>query len=65
MPTLRFVILVIEKRKRQFKYGKLTVKKAEAIPWDRLLVDLIGPYITIREGHDETIILQRWILSGR
>ena len=31
------------------KYGKLPEKEAEAIPWDRLCVDLIGPYEL--EGH--------------
>ena len=29
---------------QNLKYGKLTTKKVEDIPWDRLLVDLIGPY---------------------
>ena len=31
-------------KKQNFKYGKLHSKEAEAIPWDRLLVDLRGPY---------------------
>ena len=26
------------------KYGKLPPKEAEAEPWDKLCVDLIGPY---------------------
>ena len=31
-------------KKKSIKYGKLPVKEAEAIPWDTLCVDLIGPY---------------------
>ena len=30
-------------KKQQKKYGHLPAKEAEAIPWDRLCVDLIGP----------------------
>ena len=30
----------------------------EAIPWDRLLVYLIGPYKIKREGNDESLILK-------
>ena len=37
------LIILVIKQETSFKYGKLTAKKAEAIPWDRLLVDLIGP----------------------
>ena len=40
------------------KYGKLPAKEAEAIPWDRLSVDLIGPYKIRREGHDKPLILK-------
>jgi hypothetical protein len=36
---------VCQKQKKQSKkYGLLPEKKAEAVPWDRLCVDLIGPY---------------------
>ena len=36
---------VCQKQKKQKKkYGLLPKKKAEAIPWERLCVDLIGPY---------------------
>ena len=45
-------------KKQNLKYGKLTAKEAEAIPWDRLLVDLVGPYKIIRESHDNTIIIK-------
>ena len=31
-------------KKRSIKYGKLPPKVAEAIPWETLCVDLIGPY---------------------
>ena len=31
-------------KKQNFKYGKLPAEEAEAIPWDRLSVDLIVPY---------------------
>ena len=55
---LRFVRLVIKTRKQNLKYGKLTAKKAEAIPWDILLVDLICPYEVTREGPGETITLE-------
>ena len=41
-----------EKNKKQsLKYGHLPAKASEAIPWDRLLVDLIGPYKMIRDDH--------------
>ena len=33
----------------------------EAIPWDRLLVDLIGPYKIIIEVLDEPLILKALI----
>ena len=31
-------------KKKAIKYGKLPAKDAEAVPWDTLCVDLIGPY---------------------
>ena len=34
-------------KKKNLKYGQLISKEAEAIPWDRLSVDIIDPY-TIR-----------------
>ena len=27
------------------KYGKLPAKEAEEIPWDKICVDIIGPYM--------------------
>ena len=36
---------ICQKNKKQnLKYVKLPAKEAEAIPWDRLSVDLVGPY---------------------
>ena len=45
-------------KKQNPKYGFLTAKEAEAIPWDRLSVDIIGPYKVRREGHEEPLILR-------
>ena len=43
--------LVCQKTKRQKnKYVHLPAKTAEAISWDTLCVDLIGPYIIRRKG---------------
>jgi S-adenosylmethionine synthetase len=33
------------------KYGHLTKKDAECIPWERLCVDMIGPYTIKRNGN--------------
>ena len=45
-------------KKQNLKYEEIPTKYLEAIPWDRLLVDLIGPYIVRREGHEDPIILK-------
>ena len=37
-------------KKSKLKFGHLPVKEAEATPWDRLSVDLIGPYTIERKG---------------
>ena len=47
-----------EEQEKNLKYGKLTAKEAGAIPWDILLVDIIGPYKIRREGHEEPLILK-------
>ena len=39
----------LNKRNKK-KYGHLPEKEAEAIPWDKLCVDLIGPYTIKRKG---------------
>ena len=45
-------------KKQNFKYEKLPAKEAEAIPWDRLSVDLIDPYTIIREGYNYPLTLK-------
>ena len=45
-------------RKQNLKYGKLPAKEAGAIPWDRLSIDIIGPYKIRREGRDNPLILK-------
>ena len=44
-----------EKQGRQKKYGLLPPKLAEATPWDKLCVDLIGPYKIRRKGKVDLI----------
>ena len=39
------------------KYGKLPAKLPEEIPWNKIYVDLIGPYKICRKGK-ETLILK-------
>ena len=43
-------------KKSHTKYGKLPAKEAEAIPWQRLCVDLIGPY-TINQVNGRKLTL--------
>ena len=43
-------------KKQQKKYGHLPAKDAEAVPWDRLCVDLIGPYTIKRKDGKELIL---------
>ena len=39
------------------KYGHLTVKDAEATPWNTLYVDLVGPYkVTLRNKKNITLL---------
>ena len=42
-------------KRRQKKYGLLPPKEAESTPWDKLCVDLIGPYKIRRKGQDDLI----------
>ena len=37
-------------KRRQKKYGHLPEKEAEATPWDKMCIDLIGPYKIRRKG---------------
>ncbi len=40
---------------KQKKFGILPPKEAEATPWDKLCVDLIGPYKIRRKGQEDII----------
>jgi transposase InsO family protein len=42
-------------KRKQKKYGFLPPKEAEATPWDKLCVDLIGPYKIRRKGKMDLI----------
>jgi len=45
-----------QKNKRKVKkYGHLPPKEAEAIPWDKMCIDLIGPYKIRRKGKEPLI----------
>ena len=44
--------------KQNLKYVKLPAKETEAIPLDRISVDLIGPLKIRIEGQDEPLILK-------
>ena len=45
-----------QKNKRKVKkYGHLPPKEAEATPWDRMCIDLIGPYTINRKGTNKLI----------
>jgi transposase InsO family protein len=47
---------ICQRNKRKQKlYGHLPPKEAESIPWDKLCVDLIGPYSIRRKGQ-ETLV---------
>jgi hypothetical protein len=45
----------LNKRKTSKKFGHLPEKEAEAIPWDKMYIDLIGPY-TIRGKGQKNLI---------
>ena len=44
-----------EKQKKAEKNGLLPPKEAKTTPWDKLCVDLIGPYKIRRKGRKELI----------
>ncbi len=60
-------------KKQRKKYGRLLPKQAETTPWDRLCVDLIGPYKIRRKGKPTLTCncvmmvdpATGWFLSGR
>jgi hypothetical protein len=43
-------------KRRHKKYGHLPEKEAEAMPWDKMCIDLIGPYKICRKGKKEPLI---------
>jgi hypothetical protein len=45
----------LNKRRSSKKYGHLPEKDAEATPWDRMCIDLIGPYTIRRKGQPDLI----------
>jgi hypothetical protein len=45
-------------KKQKKKYGHLPVKEAESVPWEKLCVDLIGPYTIKRENNKEPLVLK-------
>jgi hypothetical protein len=46
----KHVLLVKETKEKSKKYGWLPPKEAEATPWDKMCIDLIGPYTIRRKG---------------
>ena len=45
-----------QKNKRQVKkFGWLPPKEAETVPWDKMCIDLIGPYTIRRKGMNDSI----------
>ena len=52
---VRICPLCQRNKRRQKKYGFLPPKEAEAIPWDKLCIDLIGPYTIRRKGKKDLI----------
>ena len=43
-------------KRRHKKYGHLPEKEAEAMPWDKMCIDLIGPYKINRKGKLDPLI---------
>jgi hypothetical protein len=47
---------IYQRNKRKVKkYGHLPPNKAEATPWDKMCIDLIGPYTIRRKGNNDLI----------
>ncbi len=42
-------------KRRNRKFGHLPEKEAEALPWDKMCIDLIGPYTIRRKGQKDLI----------
>jgi transposase InsO family protein len=49
-------------KKSAKKYGHLPPKEAESIPWDRLCIDLIGPYTIVRKNKSKQSLVL-WALT--
>ena len=47
---------VKEQKGKSLKHGLLPPKEAEALPWDKMCVDLIGPYKIKRKGTDDLVL---------
>ena len=47
-----------EEQKQNIKYINLSTKEAEAIPWEKVLVDIIRPYKIRRKVHEDPLILK-------
>jgi transposase InsO family protein len=52
---VRICPLCQRNKRRQKKYGLIPPKEAEATPWDKLCLDLIGPYTIQRKGQKDLI----------
>jgi len=50
-----------QKTKKIKKYGLIPEKEAEAIPWEKLCVDLIGPYKITNKNNNQELTL--WCLT--
>ena len=42
-------------KRKSKKYGHLPEEEAEALPWDKICIDLIGPYTIQRKGQKDLI----------
>ena len=56
--TVQTCAICQRNKRRHKKYGYLPEKEAEAIPWDRLCVDLVGPYTIRQKGKKDPLIMR-------
>jgi hypothetical protein len=49
---------------RHKKYGHLPEKEAEAMPWDKICIDLIGPYTIYRKGKKKPLVRKCVMMIG-
>ena len=59
---IKFCINVQKNKKQRLKCVRLPPKEAESIIWYRSLVDILGPYIIIREVHVVPLILKAFTM---